>query len=351
MSEPIVQVVVDPRFQGHRGPEGHPERPERLVAMDEAIGEFRDRIEFSVPRAATAEELLRVHDDRLVAFLESTQGQPLGQIDADTYFAPLTYEVACLAAGSCVDLARSVLRGEVARGLAAVRPPGHHAEFDRSMGFCLFNNIAVAVRALQAERDEPRILVFDWDVHHGNGTQHSFESDGDVLYISTHQFPFYPGTGDFHEAGTHAGVGATLNIPMPAGCGDSEYVGVLQRIVVPAAIAFKPDMILVSCGFDAHRDDPLASMEISLEGYRAMSIIMRGLADELCAGRIVYILEGGYSLLGVREGARAVLESLTSLSTPAMPAPVELTPGSVLRGLVDRVVEVHGRRIPDLGAA
>ena len=351
MSNPIIQVIADTRFQSHRGPAGHPERPERLIAIGEAIDEFRDRVEFAPPRAAQADEILRVHDDRLLGFLESTRNQPLGQIDADTYFAPLSYEVACLAAGSCVDLTRRVMRGEIAGGLAAIRPPGHHAESDRAMGFCLFNNVAIAVRALQAEEAAPRILVFDFDVHHGNGTQHTFESDRDVLYISTHQFPFYPGTGNFGEAGSDAGIGSTINLPLPAGCGDSEYVGVLQRIVVPAAIAFDPDVILISCGFDAHRDDPLASMEISQDGYRAMSAIMCWLADTLCGGRIVFVLEGGYSLVGVREGAQAVLESLTNSSTPEPQSPTELTPGSVLCGLIDRVVEVHGRRIPDLGAA
>jgi acetoin utilization deacetylase AcuC-like enzyme len=351
MSEPIIQVITDARFQSHRGPEGHPERPERLIAIGEAVDDFRDRIELSPPRSAQPDEILRVHDARLLSVLESTRGQPLAQLDADTYVAPLSYDVACLAAGSCIDLTRRVMRGEVARGLAAVRPPGHHAESDRSMGFCLFNNVAIAVRALQVEEAASRILVFDWDVHHGNGTQHSFDSDRDVLYISTHQFPFYPGTGDFGEAGSDEGVGSTINIPMPAGCGDLEYIGVLQRIVVPAAIAFEPDVILVSCGFDAHQDDPLASMEISQDGYRAMSTIMRQLADSLCGGRIAFVLEGGYSLVGVREGAEAVLESLTNPSPSPLPPPAELTPGSVLRGLVDRVSLVHGRRIPDLGSA
>lgn len=351
MSEPIIQVITDARFQSHRGPEGHPERPERLIAIGEAIDDFRDRIELSPPRSAQPDEILRVHDGRLLSLLESTRGQPLARLDADTYVSPLSYEVACLAAGSCVELTRRIMRGEVARGLAAVRPPGHHAESDRSMGFCLFNNVAIAVRALQAEEAASRILVFDWDVHHGNGTQHSFESDRDVLYISTHQFPFYPGTGDFSEAGSGEGVGSTINIPMPAGCGDLEYIGVLQRIVVPAAIAFRPDVILVSCGFDAHQDDPLASMEISQDGYRAMSTIMRQLADTLCGGRIAFVLEGGYSLVGVREGAEAVLESLTNPSPSPLPPATELTPGSMLRGLVDRVARVHGRQIPDLGSA
>jgi len=350
MPEPHVQIIEDPCFREHRGPEGHPERPERLVAIDEAVAPFRDRIESVKARAAEPEEILRVHRKHLLDFLASTRGQPAGQIDADTYFSPSSFDAARLAAGGTIDLARALMDGRATRGLAAVRPPGHHAEFDRAMGFCLFNNVALAARAIQTEFDSPRILILDWDVHHGNGTQHSFEDDPTVFYISMHQFPFYPGTGDFCEAGEGRGLGATLNVPMPAGCGNPEYLGVLRRLIVPAVISFSPDLILVSCGFDAHRDDPLASMALSFEGYRAMANTMRRLADECCGGRIGYVLEGGYALDGVREGARAVLESLVaSQASPETPS-VDLEPGSTLRNLVDRVVDIHGARIRDLGA-
>jgi len=345
-----VQIVEDIRYQSHRGPEGHPERPERLIAIGKVLDAYRDRVEIATPRPAEPEEILRIHERTLLDRLSATRHAPPGQLDEDTYHGPSSYEVACLAAGGTIDLARRVLRGEISAGLAAVRPPGHHAEAARAMGFCLFNNVALAARALQAEDGAARILILDWDVHHGNGTQHSFEDDPSVLYISTHQFPFYPGTGDFGEIGRGAGRGATLNVPMPAGCGDAEYVGVMQRLVVPAAIAFAPDLILVSCGFDAHRNDPLASMEVGFEGYRAMADCLRRLADAVCGGRLVYVLEGGYSLLGVSEGTRAVLDSLLA-RTAAGTAPVDLEPGSTLRALVDRVVAVHGDRIPGLGAA
>ena len=351
---PRVEVVEDARYQDHRGPDGHPERPERLVALGEALDPFRDRVEVVAPRAADPEEIARAHETRMLEALATTRERPPGRIDADTYYNPSSFDVALLAAGGTIDLAQRVLRGEVARGLAAVRPPGHHAEAARSMGFCLFNNVAVAVRALQADHPDLRVFVFDWDVHHGNGSQHIFEEDPNVLYASTHQFPFYPGTGDFGEEGEGRGLGTTLNVPMPAGCGDAEYIGVVERLIVPAAMGFAPDLIVVSCGFDAHADDPLASMEVGFEGYRAMSRILRSLADTLCEGRIVHVLEGGYALSGVREGTTAVLESLLAddarLAYGTEDGRHNLEAGTPLKAIVDNVFDVHGRRIPNLGA-
>jgi acetoin utilization deacetylase AcuC-like enzyme len=208
----------------------------------------------------------------------------------------------------------------------------------------------VAARALQAEDGLERVLILDWDVHHGNGTQHAFESDPSVLYVSTHQYPYYPGTGDFDEAGVGRGLGTTLNVPMPAGCGDAEYVGVMQRVLAPAARWFRPDAILVSCGFDAHREDPLAAMEVSQQGFLALATIVRHLAEELCGGRLVFALEGGYAVSGLAEGTSAVLEALLR-PAPYQVAPVEMPAGSVLRQLVDGAAAVHRGRIPGLGAA
>ena len=230
MQRASVQVIGDPRFRDHRAPPGHPERPERLDGVELALADLPDRVETKAPRAASFDELRGVHDERMLRRLIATRGTRDGQLDPDTYYVADSFDVACLAAGASIDLVRDALRGEVPRGFAAVRPPGHHAEADRPMGFCLLNNVAIATRVAQRELGKPRILIFDWDVHHGNGTQHVFEDDPDVLYVSTHQFPFYPGTGDHREAGVGRGIGATLNIPMPPGCGDAEYVGVVLRI-------------------------------------------------------------------------------------------------------------------------
>jgi acetoin utilization deacetylase AcuC-like enzyme len=345
-----VAVVEDLRFRAHSGPPDHPERPDRLIAVSEAIAERAGRLTAVSPRPATPEEILRVHDRAHLEHVARVVGRAPAQLDPDTYVSSESLDVALLAAGGAVDLARRVARGAARCGLAAVRPPGHHAESGRAMGFCLFNNAAIAARALQAEEGVGRILLLDWDVHHGNGTQHCFDEDPTVLYVSTHQFPYYPGTGDFGECGVGRGVGSTVNIPLPAGCGDAEYVGALQRVLVPVARRFDPEMIVVSAGFDAHRDDPLAQMQVGAVGFGGMSDIVRALADDLCGGRVVFVLEGGYAARGLREGTGALLDSMLAPGRVSPPEPAPLAPGSVLDGVLSRVRAVHARSFPDLGA-
>ncbi|MCG8589860.1 MAG: histone deacetylase [Proteobacteria bacterium] len=346
-----MAVVEDSRFEGHRGPAGHPERPERLHAVGDALAAFEPQLERLAPRLAEDDEIGRVHTADHVRGVSEAAALGPGRLDEDTYVARESAEIARLAAGGTIEVARSVARGQCDVGIAAVRPPGHHAESQYPMGFCLLNNVAIAARALQADEQVGKLMILDWDVHHGNGTQHSFDADPSVLYVSSHQYPYYPGTGDFGEAGRGPGEGTTVNVPLPAGCSDAEYVGVLQRIVVPAARAFRPELLLVSCGFDAHRDDPLASMDVTEEGFRAMGRIARALADELCAGRLVFVLEGGYALSGLREGTQAVLETALEPSPPDPPAAIPTPNGSVLKHVVGRAAAVHGDRIPDFGAA
>jgi acetoin utilization deacetylase AcuC-like enzyme len=223
--------------------------------------------------------------------------------------------------------------------------------FSGSTGRTTSDGSPKPARALQEEEGLDRILILDWDVHHGNGTQHSFEDDPSVLYLSTHQFPYYPGTGAASENGHGRGSGYTLNVPMPAGCGDAEYIGVFQRILVPAAQQFRPDFVLVSCGFDAHADDPLADMQLTGDGFAAMSAIVRQLAEELCGGRLAFLLEGGYALSGVREGTAAVLDAILDPTAPDLPARVDITPGSRLDRILTPVIQVHHAHFPDLGAA
>jgi acetoin utilization deacetylase AcuC-like enzyme len=340
-----LEIVQDVRFQQHVAPAGHPERPERLDAVSSAIDRYAPRLERLTPRPAQPEEVLRVHDGAHLRRLAEAVKQAPGRLDADTYVSTASNDIAWLAAGSCIELARRVARRDARYGVAAVRPPGHHAEADRAMGFCLLNNVAICARALQADEGAGKLLVLDWDVHHGNGTQHIFEDDPSILYLSTHQFPHYPGTGSFDEHGHGAGEGATLNLPLPAGCGDAEYLGVLQRVLVPVARAFAPEMILVSCGFDAHRDDPLASMELTYDGYLEMTRLVRALADDLCGGRVVFVLEGGYAASGLIDGTSALLEALLEDSAQASVVPSPSSAGArVLEHVVAAAAAVHGAR-------
>ena len=344
-----VCVVEDRRFLEHRSPPGHPERPERLAAVGEAIAARSDRLAALASRLAEPDEICRVHPAAHLRAIETAARLAPGRLDPDTFVSSASYAVARLAAGSAIESARAVAQGRCDAALAAVRPPGHHAEAARAMGFCLFNNVAIAARALREDGVE-RILIVDWDVHHGNGTQHLFEADRDVLFFSTHQFPFYPGTGDFGEIGRGAGEHATVNVPLPPGCGDRDYAGVLHRVLVPIATAFRPELILVSCGFDAHRDDPLASMQVSGAGYAEMTRIVRALATQLCDGRIAFLLEGGYAPSGLFEGTSAVLDVLLADEPPVLAPEPEAPPGSTLAHVVARVASAHGRRYPGLRA-
>jgi acetoin utilization deacetylase AcuC-like enzyme len=349
MSTPrAVAVIEDRRYLEHRGPAGHPERPERLVAVGEAIDARRASLTELPARAADDGELRLIHDASHLMLIADAAARAPSRIDADTFASAASDEVARLAAGATVELVRAVASGRVNAGLAAVRPPGHHAEAAQPMGFCLYNNVAIAARAAQRELGAGKLLIVDWDVHHGNGTQHAFEQDPSVLYFSTHQFPHYPGTGAWHEVGAGRGEGATVNVPMPAACGDEEYLAVFARVLAPIARGFAPDLILVSAGFDAHRDDPLASMELSAAGYYGIAALVRGLADELCGGRIACVLEGGYSATGLREGVGALLDVLTA-PTLALPVTPPLEPGSRAERLVTRAAAIHRAHFPEVG--
>jgi len=294
-----VGLVMDPRFEQHDTGPGHPERPERLQSIRHELQTtgLAGRTQ-AVPLTRCDEALIaRVHDPEHIRRVENACAAGQHLLDSmDTAICRDSYEIARLAAGSLVGLCDAVARGELARGFAAVRPPGHHAERDLAMGFCLFNNVAIAARHLNQDKGFSRVLIVDWDVHHGNGTQHIFEEDPRVFYASIHQWPLYPGTGAQTERGSGAGEGTTLNCPLAPGSGDAEFLRAVREEIVPAAESFGPDFVLVSAGFDAHRADPLANLEVTTEAYGDATAALCGLADRRAGGRLVSVLEGGYDL-------------------------------------------------------
>jgi histone deacetylase 6 len=311
-------LVYDERFLAHRAPYDHPEHPGRLEAIwrrcaDEGLAGRCRRVP---AREAAPEELARVHADAYIGAIAATAQAPFRQLDPDTYTCRESALAARLAAGSLVDLAVEVASARLDNGLALLRPPGHHAEAGRAMGFCLFNNVAVAARSVQAIGAARRVLIVDWDLHHGNGTQNTFWEDRSVLYVSTHQFPFYPGSGAIDETGGGAGRGFTVNIPWPAGSGDAEYLAAFDRVLLPIALEFGPDLVLVSAGFDAAEGDPLGAMCVSPAGYAQMTARLTGLAG----GRVVLALEGGYDLEAIAASTAACLRVLLGEPPPDVAA-------------------------------
>jgi acetoin utilization deacetylase AcuC-like enzyme len=309
---PRVGYVYDPLYLEHEYP-GHPERPDRLraiLAHMETSG-LLARMTKIAPRDATTVDLALVHDRALITHLASLEpGARAIWLDADTYVSARSYAAALRSAGGVLAAVDAVMEGTVDSAFCFVRPPGHHATPSQAMGFCLFNNVAVAAAHLLERTEVERVAIVDFDVHHGNGTQDIFYAAGRVLYFSTHQFPHYPGTGRVEEAGEGAGAGCIINVPLPAGCGDVEAERAYREVCAPAIRRFAPQIILVSAGFDAHFADPLAQLLFSARGYYEIGTLLKELADELCGGWIVYALEGGYDLDAISWSAGACVQAL-----------------------------------------
>lgn len=307
MSGRKVGFVYSDEFLTHVTPPGHPERADRLRALTKHLKEAEvwDTLVHMSPVPATEDQILMVHSREYLDYVRNTCKDGGGLLDeGDTHAVSSSYQAALLAVGAALQAVDAVVGGKIHATFCAVRPPGHHAEFDRAMGFCLFNNVAVAARYCQRIHGMGRIAILDWDVHHGNGTQHTFEADPTVLFMSLHQYPFYPGTGARRERGVGKGEGYTLNIPLPAGSGEGRYMQAFTEEIVPTLDRFAPNMLIISAGFDAHKDDPLAGMNLREDSYAAMTSLVGDIAP------IVSVLEGGYNLVALARSVECHLRAL-----------------------------------------
>jgi len=302
-------IIWDPRYLKHDTGVGHPESPARLLAIEEIIKQDHSLIRLN-PRMATPKEVASVHDIHLVELVSSISSS--GYFDMDTPYSEGSQEAAFLAAGSVLTAIDEILSQKIDNAFNFVRPPGHHAEANRAMGFCLFNNIAIGAQYL-IDQGHSKIAIVDFDVHHGNGTQHIFYDRKDVFYISTHQFPFYPGTGSASEKGRGDGFGYTLNIPLQAASDDDDFKKNFQEKIIPALLDYSPNFILVSAGYDAHVRDPLGGLNLTAKGFLLISRELCVLAKKICQGRILFVLEGGYDRQGLQEGVEASLTALCGL--------------------------------------
>lgn len=319
-------IYRDDLFLEHQPGWGHPESPERLRAVYDALDKEHIGSRFIYPQfSPVGEEVLQLnHSPAMIRRAAATQGLQHVALDPDTHTSARSYEAACLAVGALTDGIDRIVRGELDNAFCLVRPPGHHAERSQSMGFCLYNNAAVAASWALRELGLERIMIVDWDLHHGNGTQESFYDTDKVLYVSAHQYPYYPGTGAVLEHGAGMGQGMSVNVPLPGGQGDMEYARIINELAVPLARAYQPELILVSCGFDICAGDPLGAMQVTAAGIAWMTRALVKTAEEVCNGRLLVTLEGGYDLTAMRNGSLAVLAELSGEKIDC-PWPVNLS--------------------------
>ena len=339
-----VLVINDERFKQHLEQVPHLENARRVKAVQSVLEDpsLNGKWAELVPRLATKEELALVHTADHIDRIEKTAGKPLYSFDMDTQTTEKSYDVARLGVGAVFGLLDEIWTGKATRGFACIRPPGHHAEPDKAMGFCLFNNVALGARYLKEHYSVSKIMIVDFDVHHGNGIQSAFYNTDDVLYVSLHQFPCYPGTGNFGEVGRGRGEGFTINIPLGKGHGDRDFAGIIYYMLNPLAQAYHPDMILVSCGFDLYMHDPLGGMTVTPEGYALITFFLLDIAQKVCNGLIAFIMEGGYSLKGIRECGLRVMQELCDVPTLNRKQ-IEKVTGNSARKLsaVRKVIEIQ----------
>ena len=336
-------LVYDPIYLEH-DTGSHPENSQRLVAIMSHLEKTgtKEKLTCLPPRPASIEELKMVHAPEYISQIKSRAADGGGWLDADTVMCPKSYEVALYAAGGVLTGVEAVMKAKVDSVVALVRPPGHHAIHNRAMGFCIFNNVAIAAKYALANFNLSRVLIVDFDVHHGNGTQDTFYADSKVLYFSTHEYPFYPGTGSINQIGSGEGEGVTVNFPMTAGWGDEEYLRAFNEVLIPVAQRFQPQLILVSAGFDPHWADSIAMMQVSVTGFAQMVAILKKLAIELCQGHLVFTLEGGYNLQVAASAVKATFDVL--LDSPEIVDPLGKSSARKPRGFeehIEKIKKIH----------
>jgi acetoin utilization deacetylase AcuC-like enzyme len=337
--------VYDPLYLEH-DLAGHPENKRRLITTLQVLTErgMLERLVHIPAQPVSPERLTRVHSPGYVGQVQRVAERGGGHLDPDTYVRPRSYEAALMSAGGLVEATRAVLDGEVGNAFALVRPPGHHALTSRGMGFCLFNNVAIAARYALAERGLDRVLIVDFDVHHGNGTQDEFAADPAVMYASTHQYPHYPGTGHWRETGQGDGEGGLVNVPLAWNVGDEGFRRIFDEVIGPAAWRFQPQLLLVSAGYDAHWDDPLAALTLSIGGYANIARQLKTLSEELCEGRLVFTLEGGYHLQALAYSILNTFAVLLGDDTWELVDPLGPSPRAEqdISDLLATIKQVHG---------
>ncbi len=334
-------VVIDRDFLKHEPGRSHPESPERLkVLLDLAGGLDSQSFQLLPPRPAKKEEIESCHSNDYIELIQSTSKTNRYALDGDTITCPDSFGIGLLAVGGFLKLLDSIAAADFRNGFALVRPPGHHAMSDRAMGFCLFNTVAIGAHHLKRHYGVKRILIMDWDVHHGNGTQDAFYQDPSVLYLSTHQYPYYPGTGAIGEVGVGKGEGYTVNVPLPVGCGDEEYLRVFKEIVIPVVNKYEPEWILVSAGFDPHKRDPLGGMVVTEKGFGVMGSLLLDLAEKQAGGKIAFLLEGGYDLTALKGSVAAVLQEMRGKGEGELPS---VQGGEAIQPLIRKVLEFQER--------
>jgi acetoin utilization deacetylase AcuC-like enzyme len=305
-------IVRDDRYLRHETSHFHPESPKRLESIYDMLDapDMEGNFVEVEPRFAERGEIELIHRHSYIEMVARTAGKNHVYLDADTETSPESYEIAKLAVGGYLNVVDRVMTGEIGNAFAFVRPPGHHAEADRAAGFCIFNNIAIGAMHAIKNRGAKRVLIVDWDLHHGNGTQHSFYEDPRVLYFSTHQSPFYPGTGGISEIGKGEGKGFTINVPLRRGPGNAEYLRIFRKILLPVALEYSPDVVMLSAGFDIYYEDPLGGMKVTPEGFGCLTRVLMDIADACCGGKFAVTLEGGYNISGQTRSAKVVLKEM-----------------------------------------